>query len=216
MELIKGETSMSKTNESVEQKRTEHIREMKEQLRDHLREHLGESEPSFWSKFKSPEEEEKFLEQMIFMEGVNEQPLFDLIESGGVRLPEPTVLDDAQLQAKLWEVINGMAVLGCYLSSTDHLSDRELYVELWTRILREPASVSPNDSNAAYFIDILGGCSEEDLQLRLKYYADEDERLDWEEQYPEDIIPPHEPLPFDRDRYLPAPSWGNSEPRDIC
>jgi hypothetical protein len=114
-------------------------------------------------------------------------------------------MNDAQLQTKLWDVINGMAVLGSYLSNTDHLSDRQLYEVLWTDILREPTSVCANNAGIACHIDILGGCSEEDLQLRLKYYADEEERLYWADQYPDDIVPPHEPLPYDRDRRLPVP-----------
>ncbi len=203
---------MSKAKKLQEQKRKQHIEEMKEQIKLHL----GQSEPPFLGRFKSLEEEEKFLEQIIFMEGVNEQPLFDLLEKGGVRMPSPETLDDSQLQPKLWEVINGMALLGCYLSSTDHLSDRQLYEVLWREILREPTSVSPNDSNSSCNIDILGGCSEEDLQIRLKYYADEDERLDWQEQFPEDTVPPHEPLPYDRDCRLPKSRHSFSSPQEIC
>jgi hypothetical protein len=192
---------MSEQKELQEQQRNQHIKEMKHQLQDHF----GQSEPVFWGNFQTLEEEEKFLEHILFMEGVGEQPLFDLLEKGGVKVPRPADLDDTQLHIKLWEVINGMALLGCYLSSTDHLSDRQLYEALWTDILREPASVCPNNSNAACHIDILGGCSEEDLQLRLKYYADEEERLDWADEFPDCVLPPHESLPYDRDRHLPGP-----------
>ena len=57
-----------------------------------------------------------------------------------------------------------MARLGRYLSSTDHLSDRELYERLWTDILREPTSVCPDDPSMSCHIDLLGGCSDEDLR----------------------------------------------------
>ncbi len=196
-----GERGMSEVKKSKELKRDQHIQEMKEQLKRHF----GPSEPLFLGKFGSPEEEEEFLEHILFIEGVGEEPLFDLLEKGGIQLPRPADMDDEQLRKKLWEVINGMALLGCYLSSTDHLSDRQLYEVLWTDILREPTSVRPNNDNAACHIDLLGGCSEEDLQLHLKYYADEEERLDWANQFPEDIIPPREPLAYDRDRHLPVP-----------
>jgi len=203
---------MSKITESQEQKREQHIKEMKELLRLDF----DQSEPVFLGKFGSPKEEEEFLEHILFIEGIGEQPLFDLLEKGGVPLPRPVDLDDAQLQAKLWEVINAMALLGCYLSRTDHLSDRQLYETLWTDILREPTAVCPNNPNAACHIDILGGCSEEDLHLNLKYYADEEERLDWAGEFPDDIIPPHEPLPYDRDRYLPAHPCFNTHGTDTC
>jgi hypothetical protein len=192
---------MSKTKDSQEKNRNRHISEMKEQLRRHM----GQPEPPFLGEFKSSKKEEEFLEQILFMEGVGEEPLFDALEREGVQLPAPAALDDGQLHTKLWEVINAMAVLGQYLSRTDHLSDRQLYERLWSEILREPTSICPNNPNAACHVDILGGCSEEDLQLNLKYYADEEERLDWAEEFPEDILPPHEPLPFDRDRLLPEP-----------
>lgn len=192
---------MFKPKESQEEKSNQHIQEMKEQLRLHL----GQPENLFLGEFKSSKEEEEFLENILFMEGVGEQPLFDMLEGGGAQLPPAASMDDERLKTKLWEVINAMAFLGYYLERTDHLSDRQLYELLWTELLREPASVSPNNANAACHIDILGGCSEEDLMLNMKYYADEEERLDWAEEFSDCIIPPHEPLPFDRDRYLPAP-----------
>jgi hypothetical protein len=201
---------MDKEIEMQEEQRKQRIQEMKEKLQRLS----GHAEPIFFSQFKDSVLEEKFLEQMCFMEGVGEQPLFDMLENKGIQLPESAGLNDAQLQAKLWEVINGMASLGCYLSSTDHLSDRQLYDLLWTDLLREPASACPDDSCCACHIDVLGGCSEEDLQLRLKYYADEYERLSWADEYPEDAIPPHEPLPYDRDRHLPLPPYENARPVD--
>jgi hypothetical protein len=206
----KGDTAMSNENESEEQKRKQHIREMKEQLRQHN----GGVEPAYGCNFPNSKMEEKFLEQILFMEGANEQPLFDILKQNGVQLPKPKVLDDEHLHDKLWEIINNMARLGCYLSSTDHLSDRQLYEVLWKDILREPTSVCPDDPTVSCNIDILGGCSEEDMLLRLKYYADEDERLDWADEYPDDSIPPHESLPYDRDRHLPAPPYGQAGMRD--
>jgi hypothetical protein len=199
---------MAKAKESREQERNRHIQEMKEQLRLHL----GQPEPLFLGKFKSLKSEEEFLDHILFMEGVGEQPLFDALESGGVQLPQSAMINDAQLHAKLWEVIKAMALLGQYLSRTDHLSDRQLYELLWNELLREPTSICPNNPNAACYIDILGGCSEEDLQFNLKYYADEDERLAWADEFPEDVIPPHEDLPFDRDRLLPEPPFTYSPP----
>jgi len=41
-----------------------------------------------------------------------------------VALPPPDELSDSELSVKLWEVINMLALLGTFLHSTDHLSDR--------------------------------------------------------------------------------------------
>ena len=199
---------MSDTKESVEEKRIRHIEEMKEKVLGMVEGpecfHLDDS--------LSLEIQEKFLEQILFMEGCDEQPLFEYLEKGGIRLPRPEDLDDTQIHSKLWEVINAMALSGHFLSSTDHLSDRELYERLWSDILREPTSI-PSDDRAFCHIDILGGCSDEDIKIRLKYYADEDERESWEYDFPDVEIPAKEPLPYDRDRHLPSPenNLGNSE-----
>lgn len=203
---------MSNRKLSSEQQRKRHIEEMKEQMRRHF----GSSEPFSAGHFNSLKDEEEFLEHILFMEGVNEQPLFDLLEKGGVALPQPDSMTDSELHDKLWEVIRAMALLGHYLSNTDHLSDRRLYEVLWNEILREPTSVSPPFSNAYAYIDILGGCSEEDIQTRLKFYADEEERLSWQEEFPDEILPPHEPPPYDRDRHLPAPPDGYSPRHEAC
>jgi hypothetical protein len=191
---------MAKDPESEEQKRDQHIKEMKEQIRRHF----GQPECPFLGEFKTSREEEAFLEHIVFMEGLGEQPLFEALESGGVQMPDAAALDNVQLKAKLWEVINAMALLGHYLERTDHLSDRQLYKLLWSELLREPTSIC-SDPNAACHIDILGGCSEEDLLTKLKHYADEDERMNWADDFPDEAMPPHEPLPFDRDRLLPQP-----------
>jgi hypothetical protein len=203
---------MSKAKESHENRTRQHIREMKEQLQ-HL---CGKNGFVFEGNFANAKQEEAFLKQILIMEEAEEQPLFDILEKGGLQLPPPASLNETQLHVKLWEVINSMALLGCYLSSTDHLSDRQLYEVLWDEILREPTSVSPGDPNSAWHIDILGGCSEEDLQTRLKYYADEYDRISWAEEFPDEILPPHESLPYDRDQYLPAAPFMYSSKRDVC
>jgi len=72
------------------------------------------------------------------------------------------------------------------------------------------------DEDSACHMSPLGGCSEEDTQLYLKYYADEEWRCDWQKQYPEETLPDHEDPPYDRDRFLPQPDYGSgSEPRPV-
>ena len=114
-------------------------------------------------------------------------------------------MNDEQLTAALWEVIHGLASMRVFLSQTDHLSDRQLYTELWQRVLREENPVLPDDPVGAWHVDLLGGCSEDDIFVHMKYYADERYRQQWLADFPDYVMPAHEDPPHDGDRYLPNP-----------
>jgi hypothetical protein len=156
--------------------------------------------------------EDELLDSLAAFDEAEPGGLFNALSEAGVFLPPPKELDDAQLTSKLWEVINALAALGVFLHSTNHLSDRELYVELWEEHLREPAIIMPGRKDYAYHIDLLGSGSEEDMYLIHKYYADEDERRKWLEEWPNDVMPEHEDPPFDRDRLLPQAEDRTDEP----
>ena len=152
---------------------------------------------------------EQFHRHIAEYEAREPGSLFELLPGSGVSLPAPDELDDAQLSAKLWDVIHALAVYRVFLHHTDHLSDRELYTYLWEDQLREPMVLMPENSNYSCHIDVIGSGSEEHMNLWLKYYADEVERQRWLEEWPEDPLPePEKPL-YDRDRRLP-----HSEMRD--
>jgi hypothetical protein len=140
------------------------------------------------------------------------QSLFALLPQSGVSLPPPAELDDAQLTKKLWEVIHALALLGTFLHNTDHLSDRELYTELWTDGLREPAVLMPDNPAYAYHFDMVGSGSEEHMRLYMKYYASEEDRRNWLRDWPEDVLPDHEDPPHDRDRRLPRAEGRTDSP----
>ena len=146
---------------------------------------------------------EQFWRGVVDYESAPWTTNFRQLEEAGMDLPPPEALDDQALTAKLWEVIHALARLRVFLENTDHLSDRELYELLWGELLREEVKALPVDENSGWHLDILGGCSEEDMQLHLKYYADYKERRRWREEYPDDEVPDHEDPPFDRDRHLP-------------
>src|SRR5439155_23628507 len=96
-----------------------------------------------------PDIEEQFWKRVIAFENApHVEPLQVLVQSG-LTLPPPEQVDDAQLTVKLWEAIHGMASIGMYLDATDHLSDRNLYIRLWTDTLREPTELDPDDRDAA-------------------------------------------------------------------
>jgi hypothetical protein len=187
---------MSKQTEAQER----HIKEMKDQLKRKYGNSMAmEINDSLPLALK-----EKFLQNIIAMEEAEERPLFDYLEEKGLSLPSPDSLDNPRLHDKLWEVIEAMADINHLLYNTDHLSDRHLYEALWNDILREPTYLNPDDDKTVAHIDILGGCSNEDIMNRMKYYADEDERESYASEYPEDGIPDHVDPPFDRDRFLPG------------
>jgi hypothetical protein len=94
-----------------------------------------------------------------------------------------------------------------YIEQTDHLSDRELYTHLWNDSLREETKALSLVSNGAWHIQLLGSGSEEDNQLYMKYYADEDYRRQWHKDFPKDPIPPRQDPPYDRDRLLPRHNY---------
>lgn len=160
-----------------------------------------------------PEEmEESFWKHVVDYEEAPWTTNFQQLENAGVSLPAPDSLKDEELTAKLWEIIQKLALLRVFISQTDHLSDRELYTHLWTHSLREETKAMAMAANSAWHIEMLGSYSGKDMQLFLKYYADEDWRRQWKKDWPKDRIPAHQDPPYDRDRLLPKADYG--EPTD--
>lgn len=154
-----------------------------------------------------PEIEEKFWEQVLAYETAETVPLFDQLARAGVTLPPPDELSDGDLTSKLWEVIRGLAELGTFLHSTNHMSDRELYAHLWHDSLRVPEPVLPEALGYQTHIDFVSSGSDEDIQTYLRYYADESSRRSWREEWPDMEMPEHEEPPYDRDDHLPGAGW---------
>src|SRR5579871_5023041 len=90
-----------------------------------------------------PDIAEQFWERVVAFEKAPWTSHFKQLTDAGVDLPRPESLSDAELTAKLWEVIQAMAKTHVYLEHTNHLSDRELYTHLWTDSLREEVADVP-------------------------------------------------------------------------
>lgn len=149
--------------------------------------------------------EEAFLESVLAYERAEQVPFRTLLERDGVVLPEPDELSDEELTAKLDEVIQAMAARRSFLDCTNHLSDRQLYTHLIEISLEETVpDLLPDDWTNCH-LDMTGGCSDEDIEVYLRHYADEDWRAHWAESWPDTVIPPHQDPPHDRDRHLPKP-----------
>ena len=154
------------------------------------------------------ETEEAFWNYIVDYEEAPWTTHFQQLENAGVSLPAPASLKDEELTAKLWEIIQKLALLHVFIEQTDHLSDRELYTYLLNDCLREETKAMPLAANSAYHIQLLSSGSDEDNFLYLKYYADEDWRRQWHKDWPNDPIPDHVHPPYDRDRLLPKPDYG--------
>lgn len=149
-----------------------------------------------------PKIEEAFLEHVLALETHGFACPFDTLIKAGFDLPPPGELDDDALTAKLWELIRELAKRRLFLHSTDHLNDRELYTWLVTDALREELMGFGLPFGNCH-LDVLGGCSEEDLVLSMRYYSDDEDRARWAKDFPDFPMPPKEKPPFDRDRLLP-------------
>lgn len=119
---------------------------------------------------------------------------------------EPTTTIREELAARgeevprdLWVLIARLAGLGIVIERTDHLDDDALLAFLLDYV-DEPAYI-PMDDATVMHVDVLGDGSED---LYLRYYANDEEREWWKEDFPDEELPPSEKPPFDRDRFLPT------------
>jgi hypothetical protein len=151
-----------------------------------------------------PEQQHEFLRRVLAFEHGSTTTLLAELQRIGIDVPPPATLSDEALAQKLWEIINGLADLHVFLERTDHLSDRDLYTLLHDELLPDEMDELGTDDRTTWHLDILGGCSSEDLHLHLKYYADEEQRREWLADWPDYDVPAHHDPPYDRDRLLPS------------
>jgi hypothetical protein len=136
-----------------------------------------------------------------------QRPIEKLKQAGQPLLP-PDELTDETLTAKLWELLHNLACQGFYVQHTDHLSDPQLYAELWQRGLRDEALLPGKCKTGGWFHDFLGSWGDEQMQIWLRYYASEEERARHQKEWPKDAIPPKEERPHNRDWRVPKGPFG--------
>ena len=175
------------------------------EIKQTLRQITGNQMFDWESEVLPTEQREEFWEHVIAFETGTSTTDFERLVKAGVELPAPESMDDAVLSNKLWEVIRNLAQMRVYLSQTDHLTDRELYARLWNQSFREEIPTGL-DVQGNWHLDLISSGSDEDIELYLRFYADEQERLDWSKSFPDYVLPEHRDAPYDRDRDLPQAS----------
>lgn len=126
----------------------------------------------------------------------------EVLRGRRIDIPQLPPVDEAELRAKLLEVIEGMADIGMVVESTDHLSDAELYRYLVDDALLEETML-PMGAGGTWHISPIGSGSEEDNEIYLRFYADDEYREMWHRDFGA-VLPPKEKPRCDRDRFLPG------------
>ena len=160
-------------------------------LRDELEPFFDESlEQVDLDQMPTPVENE-YLASMLAWERAPVLPISQWFEPE-LRPPHPSQLDESALRETLWEIIEQLHEKKVVLEFTDHLSDRELYCLLYRDILpaAEKKLDAPQQPLRWRCLDI-----EADPENWLRYYANDEERWEWEEandlEAPAPKTPPH-------------------------
>lgn len=169
-------------------------------LKNEASELTGGQMSTFESSDAPSEVLEQFWENVVDFERAPLTTLHDKLDVAAIEMPAASELNDAQLHAKLWEILRWSAENGAVYENTNHLSDRELYVWLRDDYFHQRENYAPG---MVWHASPIGSYGEEEMVIYHRYYADEEARADWAEQFPDDEMPPHEALPFDRDKSLP-------------
>jgi hypothetical protein len=122
----------------------------------------------------------------------------EVLRARGVEIPKEPPGEEAVLRAKLMEIIEEMFEIGIVVEQTDHLSDAELYRFLVDDALLEETLISIGGGGAWHISPV----RDEDSDIYLRYYADDETRERWHREFG-CVLPPKEKLPYDRDRLLP-------------
>jgi hypothetical protein len=149
--------------------------------------------------FYSPDPDSALEAHLRATEPENWTPPAASLAAQHIPLLPPAEITEDMLAPILWELLHNLALTGFYVLHTDHLSDRELYAELWERGLRNPAYLPGRSVRAGWFHDFLGSWGEDDMKLWLRFYATDEERARHAEECPNDALPPQEKPAFNRD-----------------
>ena len=149
-----------------------------------------------------PPEEESLEEMFADIEAFVEGPFVKqsaVLARRGYHFAPPDEIGDDAIGRELTRFIHALAECRVVLDFTNHLDDRELYQLLWSRLDDEVADLSHARSGCSH----MECYPDYDSPEHLQYYADDDEREDWQEENPGKPLPERLPFKSDRDARIP-------------
>ena len=160
-------------------------------LRDELEPYLDESIELVNVRNMPTRDENEFLASMLEWERAPVLPISHWF-SPELNPPASESLDDQQLNTLLWDTIHKLFSKRIVLDFTHHLSDRELYLLICRDIL---PSLEKRIERTRTYLHWLCLDPENDVDVWLRYYATEEERIGWAsesgERLPPAEMPPH-------------------------
>ena len=136
-----------------------------------------------------------------------ERPAAVLQSTGYTPVP-PDELTAETTAPYLWELLHHLALRNFFVTHTDHLSDTDLYAELWHKALREESLLPAERTRTGYWMhDILGSYGTDECNLHLALYATDAERTRHTEQFPNWPLPEKRERLTRRDWRLPRPPF---------
>jgi hypothetical protein len=146
------------------------------ELRNAIEPYLDEAVQEIDFRHLPTEAENRFLESMLAWELAPLSPVARWFDPPLAMQPICT-LDDEQVGARLWDVIERLHEKRIVLDFTDHLSDRELYSLIRRDIL--PAVLKRVDLPDNFVHWDCSAALDGDPTVWLTYYASDEERETW-------------------------------------
>ena len=143
-----------------------------------------------------------YLEHVLAVETAPHVTHREWLRRRGWRFHAPEKLRGQELMEELWRLIWALAKARVFFEHSDHLSDAGLYERLWHDVLDADEPDLPRTEAEAWHWDLAEAAGDHEREW-LMYYADEDEREEWQEMFPELTLPEHRRLPYQRDHLLP-------------
>ena len=152
----------------------------------------------------------EYLEKLDkFLSGEEQTTLYLELEKRNWAPDLSDNLSDEELSQALTNLLWSLKDLGIYIEYVDHISDRDLYA-LLLPFCDRPAVVFPNNPNAGFHWSPIGSWEDEDYKIWLRYYATPEQRAKHAIDYPDDPLPPAEPMPYPRP-WIPVRVWPTYE-----
>ena len=168
------------------------------ELRSELEPYFDESISRVNVQHISLRHENDYLAAMLDWERAPALPIYRWFEPE-LRPPHPNRLNDSDLSEKLADLVDQLYEKRIVLDFTDHLTDRELYTLICRDIL--PVQEKKIDMrDGALHWDCSHCFGGNDPTTWLAYYASDEEREDWSEQY--GLPLPEKEFPFNQ-RFMP-------------